>query len=279
MTAEIINGTQVAEATLNDIRNKIGELGSQPGLVVVRVGDDPASEIYVNKKVKKAAELGINSEKIQLPTDVSEDELLDIVDDLNIRNDVHGILVQLPLPKHISAMRVIETISPHKDVDGFHPINVGWLSIGKPRFVSCTPKGIMKLIASVESNISGKQAVVVGRSNIVGKPMSMLLLNANCTVTTCHSRTKDLASHTKEADILISAVGKAGLITKDHVKPGQIVIDVGMNRLEDGSLAGDVAFDEVSEIVAHITPVPGGVGPMTIACLMENTLESYLKSY
>jgi methylenetetrahydrofolate dehydrogenase (NADP+)/methenyltetrahydrofolate cyclohydrolase len=279
MSATLINGKEMAEHIIHGVSARIVELGSQPTLVVILVGNDPASELYVGKKVEKAAEIGINSEKIVLPEETSEDELLDIIDNLNIRNDVHGILVQMPLPKHISEEKILEAVSPFKDVDGFHPENIGWLSLGKPRFVSCTPKGVMKMLEFTGVELEGKHVVMIGRSNIVGKPLGMLLLNANCTVTMCHSKTRDLKSHTRTADIVISAIGKPKFLTKDYFKKGQIVIDIGTSKMENGKLTGDVDFDEVKEIVDFITPVPGGVGPMTIACLMENTLEAYERGY
>lgn len=273
--AQLIKGKPFADKILQETQDKVVALGSQPTLVVVRVGNVAASEVYVNKKVKLAAQVGINSEKIELEENITEEELLELIDDLNYRNDVHAILVQMPLPKHISEHKVIETISPFKDVDGFHPENVGWLHIGKPKLVPCTPTGIMIMLKSVCDDLTGKHAVVVGRSNIVGKPMAALLLNANCTVTTCHSRTKDLAKHTKEADIVITAVGQAEMFTAEYFRKGQIVIDVGMNRNAEGKLCGDVAFAEVEKIVDFITPVPGGVGLMTTSCLMANTLKCY----
>lgn len=276
--ATLIKGKPLADKILAQVQEEILTLGTQPTLVVVWVGNNAASEVYVNKKIKKAYEIGINSEKIHLEDTVTEEELLEIIDDLNIRNDVHGILVQLPLPKHIHEAKVIEAISPFKDVDGFHPENVGLLHIGNPNLVPCTPTGIMKMIASVCDDLSGKHAVVIGRSNIVGKPMAALLLNENCTVTICHSRTKDLARHTKAADIVITAVGKPKLFTKEYFSKDQIVIDVGTNRLEDGSLCGDVDFENVEPIVGYISPVPGGVGPLTIACLMANTVQCYKNS-
>jgi len=217
-------------------------------------------------------ELGMHSEKFALPEETTQEELISLVEKLNNDDSIHGILVQLPLPKHLDEKAVINTIRPEKDVDAFHPVNVGKIMIGDYDFVPCTPAGIMELIAESNVEIEGKNCVVIGRSNIVGKPMSMLLLHKNGTVTTCHSRTKDLKEVTKQADILVAAVGKANFVTADMVKPGAVVIDVGMNRLEDGKLVGDVAFDEVEKVAGAITPVPGGVGPMTIAMLMQNTL-------
>jgi len=276
--AELIKGKPLADKILQEAQDKVLALGSQPTLVVVKVGNNPASEVYVNRKVKVASQVGINSEKIELEDTVTEEELLELIDDLNLRNDVHGILVQMPLPKHISENKVIEEISPFKDVDGFHPENVGWLHIGKPKLVPCTPTGIMIMLNSVCDDLTGKHAVVIGRSNIVGKPMASLLLNASCTVTVCHSRTKNLQEYTKNADIVITAVGKAKMFTKEYFKKGQIVIDVGMNRDSEGKLCGDVDFDEAEKIVDYITPVPGGVGPMTIACLMANTVQCYINT-
>lgn len=242
-----------------------------PGLAVIIVGEDPASKVYVGRKEAMCQELGMHSEKFALPEETTQEELVALVEKLNRDDKIHGILVQLPLPKHLDEKAVINTIRPEKDVDAFHPVNVGKIMIGDYDFVPCTPAGIMELIAESKVEVEGKTCVVIGRSNIVGKPMSMLLLHKNGTVTTCHSRTKNIKEITKTADILVAAVGRANFVTADMVKPGAVVIDVGMNRLADGRLVGDVAFDEVERIAGAITPVPGGVGPMTIAMLMQNT--------
>ncbi|MBQ9737566.1 MAG: bifunctional methylenetetrahydrofolate dehydrogenase/methenyltetrahydrofolate cyclohydrolase FolD [Clostridia bacterium] len=272
--ATILSGKTVSARIKENLKKEIEELkarGILPGLAVIIVGEDPASKVYVGRKEAMCGELGMHSEKFALPEDTTQEELLALVKKLNSDPSIHGILVQLPLPKHLDEKAVINTISPEKDVDAFHPVNVGKIMIGDYDFVPCTPAGIMELIAESGVEIAGKTCVVVGRSNIVGKPMSMLLLHKNGTVTTCHSRTKNLAEVTKTADILVAAVGKANFITKDMVKPGAVVIDVGMNRLEDGRLVGDVDFENVEKIAGAITPVPGGVGPMTIAMLMQNT--------
>ena len=274
----IIDGTKIAQ----DIRRSVREetlaftekTGVVPGLAVVLAGDDPASKVYVGRKAKACAEAGFLSHEYKLPADVGEAELLALIRDLNNDRQIHGILVQLPLPKHIAADKIIAAIDPNKDVDGFHPANVGRLVTGSPLFVPCTPRGIMELIARTGISLSGKDAVVIGRSNIVGKPMALLLLAQNATVTMCHSKTKDLPAVARRADVLIAAIGKPRMITADMVKEGAVVIDVGVNRLESGKLAGDVAFDEVAPKASAITPVPGGVGPMTIAMLMKNTLDA-----
>jgi len=274
----IIDGTKIAQ----DIRRSVREetlaftekTGVVPGLAVVLAGDDPASKVYVGRKAKACAEAGFLSREYKLPADVGEAELLALIRDLNNDRQIHGILVQLPLPKHIAADKIIAAIDPNKDVDGFHPANVGRLVTGSPLFVPCTPRGIMELIARTGISLSGKDAVVIGRSNIVGKPMALLLLAQNATVTMCHSKTKDLPVVARRADVLIAAIGKPRMITADMVKEGAVVIDVGVNRLENGKLAGDVAFDEVAPKASAITPVPGGVGPMTIAMLMRNTLDA-----
>lgn len=256
---------------------EISKNGRTPGLAVVIAGDDPASRKYVNNKNRACKEIGMISREYALPADVSEDELLALVHKLNHDDEIDGILVQLPLPAGINERRIIEAISPDKDVDAFHPENVGRIMIGGGTFLPCTPAGIMELIKLTGIDVCGKECVVVGRSNIVGKPMSMLLLAANGTVTVCHSKTENLAEVTKRADILVVAVGRANMITADMVKPGAVVIDVGMNRLESGKFVGDVEFDSVSEVAGAITPVPGGVGPMTIAMLMRNTVSGYKK--
>ena len=251
-------------------------LNKKPSLAVIIVGDDPASKIYVNLKKKKAQELGITSQVIEMNASVTEQELLDKIDELNNDKEVNAILVQLPLPAHINTQKVIEKISPIKDVDCFHPYNMGKIAAGlKPYVYPCTPKGIIRLLEYYDIDIASKNAVVVGRSNIVGRPVGQMLLNSNATVTFCHSKTKDLAKITKTADILICAAGRLNLITRDMVKEGAVVIDVGMNRKEDGKLAGDVDFFNVETVASYITPVPGGVGPMTICSLMQNTFDLY----
>ena len=279
--AEIINGKlvsgEVRKNLQNEIRDYINESGITPGLAVILVGNNPASAVYVRNKHKACLEVGINSYKITMPEETTEEELLSKIDELNMDKKVHGILVQLPLPKHISEEKIINRISPEKDVDAFHPANVGKIVGGKYDFIPCTPAGIMELLHYYNVEISGKECVVIGRSNIVGKPMALLLLAENGTVTVCHSRTKELAEVAKRADILVVAIGKANFVTADMVKPGAVVIDVGINRLDDGKLCGDVKFDEVSEISSMITPVPGGVGPMTITMLLKNTLTAAKK--
>jgi methylenetetrahydrofolate dehydrogenase (NADP+)/methenyltetrahydrofolate cyclohydrolase len=277
VTQHIINGKQL----VGDIRGKIKEdvdvlaaEGFRPGLAVVLVGEDPASAVYVRNKAKACEQVGIYSEVHRLPAETSQSELLELVDKLNRATNIHGILVQLPLPNHISEDAVIDAIAVEKDVDGFHPINVGNLSIGKPSLLPCTPAGVIEIIKRTGTVISGKRAVVIGRSNIVGKPVSMLLLRENATVTICHSRTENMKELCREADILVVAIGKPKFVTKEFVKPGAVVIDVGINRLDDGKLAGDVDFDDVVDIAGPITPVPGVVGPMTITMLLQNTLQA-----
>jgi methylenetetrahydrofolate dehydrogenase (NADP+) / methenyltetrahydrofolate cyclohydrolase len=292
VTAHIIDGKAVAQATEQEVASSISRLGFRPGLVAVRVGNDPASEIYVRSKARKAHELGLTGTELVFPDTMSEGELLGEIGRLNADDNVDGILVQLPLPKQVDARKVIDAIAPAKDVDGFHPINVGMLHLGRPALVPCTPAGVMRLIESTGEPIDGKSAVVIGRSDIVGKPMGALLLQKNATVTICHSRTRDLPSIARQADILVAAIGRPIFVTADFVKPGAIVIDVGMNRVgpefagnlahdddksrllaKNGSvLLGDVDYARVREIASWITPVPGGVGPMTIAMLMLNTV-------
>ncbi|WP_404329223.1 bifunctional methylenetetrahydrofolate dehydrogenase/methenyltetrahydrofolate cyclohydrolase FolD [Mesobacillus maritimus] len=277
MTAQIIDGKEIAKRKKQEISVEVEELkksGVTPGLAVILVGNNQASQTYVRSKQKTCKELGMHSVLIEYNESVSEEELLSKIGQLNVDDSIHGILVQLPLPGHISEMKVIETISPEKDVDGFHPVNIGRMMIGQEAFLSCTPYGILVLLKETGVELEGKHVVVVGRSNIVGKPVGQLLLNENATVTYCHSRTKELEKLTQSADIIIAAVGKAGFITKNHVKQGAVVIDVGINRNSEGKLCGDVAFDEVQEQAGYITPVPGGVGPMTITMLMYNTLKS-----
>ena len=271
VTAQVIDGKAVAAQIEAETAAAIARLGFRPGLVAVRVGNDPASEIYVRNKAKKARELGLEGTELIFPETLSEADLLAEVHRLNRESSVHGILVQLPLPKHIDSTKVIDAIDPAKDVDGFHPINVGLLHLGRRALVPCTPAGVMRLIDSTGVAIEGKHAVVIGRSDIVGKPMAALLLQRNATVTICHSRTRDLAAVTRQGDILVAAIGRPRFVTADMVKPGAIVIDVGINRV-DGKLAGDVDFVAVREVAGWITPVPGGVGPMTIAMLMQNTV-------
>ncbi|WP_163969959.1 bifunctional methylenetetrahydrofolate dehydrogenase/methenyltetrahydrofolate cyclohydrolase FolD [Oceanobacillus halotolerans] len=278
MSAEIINGKELAQQLRNEMKKEVLALKESsnitPHLTVILVGDNPASKSYVKGKQKASNEVGISSELIQLPENTTEQELLTTIEDLNQNNSVHGILVQLPLPSHISEQKVIETIEPEKDVDGFHPISVGRMMTGKDTFLPCTPFGIVTMLKSKNIQIEGQHVVIIGRSNIVGKPVGQLLLNENATVTYCHSRTKDLTSYTEQADILIVAIGKAHVIQKQHIKEGAVVIDVGINRLEDGSLTGDVDFDSVVERASFLTPVPKGVGPMTIAMLLKNTIKA-----
>lgn len=277
MSAIIIDGKQTSAKLRQSIYDKVAELktkGVNPGLAVIIVGDDPASRTYVNNKKKACAECGIYSEEYALPAETEEKELLELIGVLNGRDDINGILVQLPLPKHISEEKVILSIDPKKDVDAFHPQNVGAIMTGDYEFLPCTPAGVMALLEEYGIDVSGKSAVVIGRSNIVGKPQAMLLLHKNATVTICHSRTKDLAEVTRQADIVVAAIGKLEFVTKDMIKPGAVVIDVGINRNAEGKLRGDVAFDEVKDVASYITPVPGGVGPMTITMLMQNTLRA-----
>ena len=282
MSAQIIDGKAISQIIKDELKEKTARLkeqGIEVTLAVILVGEDPASQVYVRNKKKACEYIGYRSLSYELPKETSQEELLKLIDELNNRDDVNGILVQMPLPSQIDEKTVIDAISPKKDVDGFHPMNVGALCIGEKGFVSCTPAGVIQLLkrgCDGKIDIAGKECVIVGRSNIVGKPMSMLMLRENATVTVAHSKTKNLEEICKRADILIAAVGKAGMITKDHVKEGAVVIDVGINRNEDGKLCGDVCFDEVKEIASAITPVPGGVGPMTITMLMENTIECFL---
>lgn len=281
MTAKIINGKEIAAKKRIEIAEEVMQLkamGVTPGLAVILVGNDHASRTYVTNKQKACDELGMYSLLIKMPEEASEEELLTKIEELNGDPNIHGILVQLPLPKHIDEKKVIETITPAKDVDGFHPINIGRMMTGQNAFLPCTPYGIMVLLEDSGISISGKNAVVVGRSNIVGKPIGQLLLNQHATVTYCHSKTKDLKLHTTQADILIAAVGIPNFIKAEHIKAGAVVIDVGINRNVAGKLCGDVDFDEVSEKAGYITPVPKGVGPMTITMLMYNTVKSAKES-
>ncbi len=275
--AKIIDGKSISQQVKDEVKEQVSKLaqeGVTVTLAVIQVGADPASSVYVCNKKKACETVGIGSESYELPEETSQEELLKLIDTLNERPEVDGILVQLPLPKHINEQIVLDRIVPGKDVDGFHPQNVGCLSIGKPGFVSCTPAGVIQLLKRSGIEIAGKECVVIGRSNIVGKPMAMLLLKENGTVTVTHSRTKDLPSVTRRADILVVAIGKPKMITADYVKEGAVVIDVGIHRMEDGKLCGDVDFASVEPVASAITPVPGGVGPMTIAMLMHNCLES-----
>lgn len=273
--AIIIDGKAVSAATREAIKNEVAELkekGVTPGLAVIIVGDDPASRVYVNNKKKACAELGMLSEEYALPAETTNEELLSLINELNGRKDINGILCQLPLPRHLDEKAVINAIAPEKDVDAFHPVNVGGIMTGDYSFLPCTPAGVMQMLKHYDIQTAGKHCVVIGRSNIVGKPMAMLMLHANATVTICHSRTVNLAEECKRADILIAAVGKPKFVTPDMVKEGAVVIDVGMDRDENGKLCGDVDFDAVEPICGAISPVPGGVGPMTISMLMRNTL-------
>ena len=281
MSATLIDGKSISQQIKDELKEKCSKLkdkGIEVTLAVILVGSDPASLVYVRNKKKACEYIGYNSLSYELPEDTTMEKLLELINELNERKDVDGILVQMPLPKHMDEKKIINAIRPDKDVDGFHPMNVGALVVGDKGFVSCTPAGVIQLLKRglPDYDISGKECVIVGRSNIVGKPMSLLMLRENATVTVAHSRTSDLKEVCKRADIIIAAVGKAGVITKDHVKPGAVVIDVGINRGDDGKLCGDVKFDEVSEIAGAITPVPGGVGPMTIAMLMNNCYEAAL---
>ena len=274
--AQIIDGKLVSAKVKEQVRNEVTALKEQgitPGLAVIIVGDDPASRVYVNNKKKACADVGFYSEEYALPAETTMEQLLGLIDELNTRKDINGILCQLPLPKHLDEKEVINRIDSSKDVDAFSPVNVGKITIGEYDFLPCTPAGVMELLAHYNISAEGKNCGVIGRSNIVGKPMALLLLHQNGTVTVCHSRTQNLADVCKNADILVAAVGKANFVTADMVKDGAVVIDVGMNRL-DGKLCGDVKFDEVSKKASYITPVPGGVGPMTIGMLMKNTLKA-----
>ena len=277
MSSAIINGKEIGQEIRKSIEVRVNALKQQgitPGLAVILVGDNPASKTYVANKQKSCEAIGMFSELIKMPEDTTKDALLDQIRDLNNRQDIHGILVQLPLPKHIDEDAVIATISPEKDVDGFSPVSVGKMMLGQDTYLPCTPFGVMKLLEHSGIDVAGKHAVIVGRSHIVGKPMGQLLLQKDATVTYTHSKTPDLPSFTKQADILIAAVGRENFITKEHIKPGAVVIDVGINRDENNKLCGDVNFADVDGIASHITPVPGGVGPMTITMLLENTVQA-----
>ncbi len=280
MTAQILDGNALAQELRASFKERVATLagkGHKPGLVVILVGEDPASQVYVRNKVNACETVGMYSEKLVYPVDVAQSVVMDKIAELNADPKVHGILVQLPLPKHFDEEAVLEAISAAKDVDGFHAENVGALAQGNPRFIPCTPYGVMKMFEKGDVDLTGKEAVVIGRSNIVGKPMALLLINAGATVTVCHSRTKDLNFHTRRADIVVAAVGKPKFVTADMIKPGAVVIDVGINRLpadQGGKLCGDVDFEGCKEVAAQITPVPGGVGPMTITMLLANTIEA-----
>jgi methylenetetrahydrofolate dehydrogenase (NADP+) / methenyltetrahydrofolate cyclohydrolase len=277
MAATILDGNKIAAEIRAEVAAEVKEMTAaavRPGLAVILVGHNPASEIYVRGKVKSCAEVGIYSEQITPPDTISTQELLELVLELNRRDEIDGILVQLPLPAQVDSKKILMAVDPGKDVDGFHPMNVGFLSTQRPGLVPCTPAGVMEILKRSKIPVAGQDAVVVGRSDIVGKPAAMLLINANATVTVCHSKTKDLPAVCREADILVVAIGKAKFVTADMVRDGAVVIDVGVNRLEDGTFVGDVDFGPVSQKAAWISPVPGGVGPMTIAMLLDNTLES-----
>jgi len=280
MTAAILDGKALAEEVRASFKTRVTTLeakGHRPGLAVILVGEDPASQVYVRNKVSACEAAGIFSQKITYPVDTAPETVLAKIAELNTDPRIHGILVQLPLPDHFDEKTVLAAIAPAKDVDGFHAENLGALAQGNPRFIPCTPYGVMKMFEARQINLTGKEAVIIGRSNIVGKPMALLLINAGATVTVCNSKTRDLAAHTRRADILIAALGKPRFVTADMVKPGAVVIDVGINRLppeEGGKLCGDVDFAAVKEVASLITPVPGGVGPMTITMLLANTIES-----
>jgi len=284
MAATIIDGKELSKTKRSELAVEVEQIkaeGILPKLVVILVGDNPASVSYIRGKQKAAEEIGVGFKLEHYPESLSENELLDVIESYNNNNEYHGILVQLPLPGHINETAVVEKISPLKDVDGFHPINIGRMMTGQDTFLPCTPAGIVEMIKSVGVEIAGKNVVVVGRSNIVGKPVGQLLLNEHATVTYFHSKTKDLTSYTKEADILVAAVGRANFIKGNQIKPGAVVIDVGVNRLDTGKLVGDVVFDEAKDVASFLTPVPGGVGPMTITMLAHNTVQSaknYLES-
>jgi len=297
MTATLLDGTATARAIKDELRAEIQSLaarGRRPGLGVLLVGDDPASAVYVRSKTRSCEELGMHHETVHLPASATTGQVVSQVEDYNRRAEIHGILVQLPLPPQVDSERVLRLVDPGKDVDGFHPWNVGLLVQKRPRFVACTPAGIMELLARNGIAVAGRRAVVVGRSDIVGKPMALLLLHADATVSVCHSKTRDLAAVTREADILVAAIGRAGLVQREHVKPGAVVVDVGQNRVEDPeqarqllepprladferkgyAMVGDVHFPSVKDVASAITPVPGGVGPLTIALLMKNTVKA-----
>lgn len=274
-SAQLIDGKSISAAVMDDIAAQVAKLDKKPTLAVILVGDDPASHVYVGNKIKACAKTGIQSIERRLPQTATNEDIAAVITDLNTNPDVHGILLQLPLPQGLDSDRLIQMISPDKDVDGLTILNVGKLVAGLDGMVPCTPQGSLMLIKSVEQDLSGLHAVVIGRSLLFGKPMAQLLLSENCTVTTAHSKTRNLAEVCKAADIVVAAVGRQKMVKGDWVKEGAIVIDVGINRLDTGKLCGDVDFNEVSQVAGYITPVPGGVGPMTIACLMANTLKAY----
>lgn len=276
-----IDGKEVSASVRNEITEKVKELkakGVTPGLAVIIVGNDPASRVYVNNKKKGCEQTGMNSFEYALPEETTTEELISLIEKLNGENDVHGILCQLPVPKHIDEEKVLNAISPDKDVDAFHPVNCGKVMTGDYTFAPCTPAGMVEMLKYYNIPVSGKHCVIIGRSNIVGKPMAMLMLKENATVTVCHSRTENLKEITKQADILVAAVGRPKFVTADMVKEGAVVLDVGINRMEDGKLCGDVDFEGVCEKTSYITPVPGGVGPMTITMLLKNTLAAAEKT-
>ncbi|HEO2612250.1 TPA: bifunctional methylenetetrahydrofolate dehydrogenase/methenyltetrahydrofolate cyclohydrolase [Streptococcus agalactiae] len=279
---ELIDGKALSQKMQAELGRKVERLKEQhgiiPGLAVILVGDNPASQVYVRNKERSALEAGFKSETLRLSESISQEELIDIIHQYNEDKSIHGILVQLPLPQHINDKKIILAIDPKKDVDGFHPMNTGHLWSGRPMMLPCTPAGIMEMFREYHVDLEGKHAVIIGRSNIVGKPMAQLLLDKNATVTLTHSRTRNLSEVTKEADILIVAIGQGHFVTKDFVKEGAVVIDVGMNRDENGKLIGDVVFEQVAEVASMITPVPGGVGPMTITMLLEQTYQAALRS-
>lgn len=279
---ELIDGKALSQKMQAELGRKVERLKEQhgiiPGLAVILVGDNPASQVYVRNKERSALEAGFKSETLRLSESISQEELIDIIHQYNEDKSIHGILVQLPLPQHINDKKIILAIDPKKDVDGFHPMNTGHLWSGRPMMVPCTPAGIMEMFREYHVDLEGKHAIIIGRSNIVGKPMAQLLLDKNATVTLTHSRTRNLSEVTKEADILIVAIGQGHFVTKDFVKEGAVVIDVGMNRDENGKLIGDVVFEQVAEVASMITPVPGGVGPMTITMLLEQTYQAALRS-
>jgi methylenetetrahydrofolate dehydrogenase (NADP+)/methenyltetrahydrofolate cyclohydrolase len=277
MPAKILDGKALAAQVRAGVKQKVAGLagrGVRPGLAVILAGDDPASKVYVRNKTRACEEVGVHSQQIDYPAAVTQEELIGRIRKLNLDPTVHGILVQLPLPKHIDSARVLEAVSPAKDIDGFHAENMGALLAGTPRFVPCTPAGVMRMLEHAQVPLAGRRAVVIGRSNIVGKPLALLLLQKDATVTICHSKTRELEALARQADILVAAIGRAKLVTAQMVKPGACVVDVGINRLADGSLAGDVDFAAAKDVAGWITPVPGGVGPMTIAMLLENCLRA-----
>ena len=274
MPAKIIDGKAIAEKIREALKAKISKLKEKPGLAIVQVGDNAVSAVYINKKMLAGNDVGIKMEHVKLPADIGLPEMLEKMDGLNQRKDIHGIIVQLPIPEKLDNFLVLDSVLPHKDVDGFHPMNVGSLAIGMPRFIPATAKGIIKLIESTGEKLNGRHAVIVGRSNIVGKPTALLLLQKHCTVTICHSHTKNLEDYTKQADLLVVAAGRPNLVTGNMIKKGAIVIDVGTSKDKEGKLCGDVDYESASKVAGWITKVPGGVGPMTVAMLLENTYEA-----